>query len=681
MGAFFTNVHVLAPAERAEAAHTAILDCIRRLASERGLVPCEDDAKADRAFIVRRGGTWLSVYDQATESQDIKLLDELAARLSASSRCPALAVLVHDSDQLLLRLFQDGQLGDEVDCGKTKPTLGRWSKVVSPEKQVALRTALASRDLLSEQTLAQVAAVLGIDADNACTGYEYLTESGVVPEGSAHLRFRLAVRPSYERPAEGPPRLTGIQIMVPISLAVGGALRARGTARNEGGAGRSFYVVAHGPAIDAGLVEAEKVHVTPGRGPHGAGAVLEAPAQRTQLPDGRPCFLADFPEGQIPASNAGGIQALAGLDFKETIELQMKAQIETVVVGRAVARGAGDLIVSLVCREAREHPAHHGYTVTVAPTTRRPLRGKSEDPSDYLPLSSPEAIVALAASTLSRAEAASIAVETVETWSHLWQGQFTLEAAIFGAGRPKKPGRATLKADPLTKGAPWRKVRTAFSEANCVGAEHKVQRTLGEAPRGVDGFAFGGSLIRSIVEATGGESPELPTLRLVVSLEGRTDVRELLDRARGIVDDFVRQARCAQAVLMRCRPGGVAWNLDRSEYETACGIHGLHTLHREWSTRFLRGVSADGIWLGPELLARVDRDALAALCHLEPIGETVRAVLRDGATLDALEGALAPVLPSEADWTEAAEARGAEAREAFRALGFTLGGSSTSRAD
>jgi hypothetical protein len=315
MGAFFTNVHVLAPAERAEAAHAAILDCIRSLASERGLVPCEDDAKADRGFIVRRGATWLSVYDQATESQDIELLDELAARLSASSRCPALAVLVHDSDQLLLRLFQDGQVADE------------------------------------------------------------------------------------------------------------------------------------------------------------------------------------------------------------------------------------------------------------------------------------------------------------------------------------------------------------------------------EAPRGVDGFAFGGSLIRSMVEATGGESHELPTLRLVVSLEGRTDVPLLLDRARGIVDDFVRRARCAQAVLMRCRPSSVAWTLDHSAYETACGIHGQHTLHREWCTRFLRGVSADGIWLGPELLARIDRDALAALCRLEPIGETVRAVLRDGATLDALEGALAPVLPSESDWTEAAEARGAEAREAFRALGFTLGGPSKSRAD
>jgi hypothetical protein len=230
-----------------------------------------------------------------------------------------------------------------------------------------------------------------------------------------------------------------------------------------------------------------------------------------------------------------------------------------------------------------------------------------------------------------------------------------------------------LKVDTLTKGAAWKKVRAAFSEANCVGADHREEPTPGVRARGGDGFGFGGNLIRSMVETTGGPSGDLPTLRLVVSLEGRTGVPELVDRARALVDEFVQRARCAQAVLTRCRPGRAAYTLDHSAYEDACGIHGQHTLHREWCTRFLRGVSADGIWLGSELMAHVDRSALEKLCTLEPVGETVRAVLRGGATLDALEATLAPLLPTEADWRDAAKVRGAESKAAFQRLGIDLG--------
>jgi hypothetical protein len=579
------------------------------------------------------------------------------------------------------RRLEDGHPIDKIECGKTKPKIERWSKLVPADKQDRLRASFASRDLLAEQALAKIAGVLGIDERHACTGYGYLTESGEVADAVAHLRFQLAVRPAYERPAEGPPRLTGPAVMVPMSIAVGGVFRAVATALNEGGAGRNFYVVTHGPAIEAGLVEPEKVRVVIGL-PHKGGTVLEAPARKKALPDGRPCFLADFPDGAIPASNAGGREALRGLGTTEAVELHMKAQIHSTVEGRAVAAGSADLVVSLVCREAREHPAHQGYELTVAPTPRKPLRGSSDDPSHYLALASPEAIVALAASTLSQADAAPIALEIVEKWSHLWRRDITLEATFFGEdgpARPTKPGRATLKVATLTKGAAWKRVRAAFSDANCVGADHRLAIKPGEPPRGGDGFAFGGPLVRPFVEVAGRESRNLPTLRLVVSLEGRTDGPQLLEQARTLVDEFARRAQCAQAVLMRCRPGLAAYMLDHSAYEDACGIRGQHTLHREWCTRFLRGVSADGIWLGRELLARVDRAALDVLCHLEPVGETVRAVLRDGMTLDALEATLAPLLPTTADWKEAAHARGTEAREALRQAGIDLDSPKRSR--
>jgi hypothetical protein len=130
-------------------------------------------------------------------------------------------------------------------------------------------------------------------------------------------------------------------------------------------------------------------------------------------------------------------------------------------------------------------------------------------------------------------------------------------------------------------------------------------------------------------------------------------VPEVVGHARALVDEFVTRARCYQAVLIRCSPGIGLWALDRSPYEDVCGIAGQFTLQRRWCTRFLRGVGADGVWLGPDLLARVDRGALQTFCHAEPVGGTLRLVLREGATLEELEGVLAPVLASEQDWKDA----------------------------
>jgi hypothetical protein len=85
-------------------------------------------------------------------------------------------------------------------------------------------------------------------------------------------------------------------------------------------------------------------------------------------------------------------------------------------------------------------------------------------------------------------------------------------------------------------------------------------------------------------------------------------------------------------------------------YETMCNVHGQCTLQHSWLTRFLRGVTRDSTWLGPELVSRIDRAALASVATLEDSKDGVRFQLRPEATLDELEQVLADVLPHEADW-------------------------------
>jgi hypothetical protein len=94
-------------------------------------------------------------------------------------------------------------------------------------------------------------------------------------------------------------------------------------------------------------------------------------------------------------------------------------------------------------------------------------------------------------------------------------------------------------------------------------------------------------------------------------------------------------------------------------YEEVCGIWRHVNLTPEWGSRWLRSCSR-WLWLGPTLLARVDRDAVAAVASVTAVGDHARLVLRDDATLDALEQALAPILPSHEDWLAAVAALGGD---------------------
>jgi hypothetical protein len=653
VGAFFTNVHVRASAGREQAIRTAVLEAVQRLAAQTGLVACKDGLKSDRSIVVGPAGPWVAVLDEATESQDVDLLDGLAKELSVRSGACTLAALVHDSDHLLLRLFEGGRLIDEVDREKKKGHPDRWSSLVPPDTMSSLGVAFGRRDLFAEQTLAEIASLLGLDERTACTGYRYVEHDGVELEGATLLRFRHADRSAHEPRAEGPPKLVGYGAPRTHSTAVGGRLRLEALSRNEGGPSRGLIAVVYGDAIHSGLVVPEVVRVFAG-GP--GQAVYQCAPERRTLKNGRTGFVADLRQAEIPAGNAGGLGALTGVSAERFIELSTRSQLQTVVEGRGVAAGEATLLLTMSARATVDVGVQHAFRVVVAPATRKPMHGQSADPSSYLALDVPETLVALAMSTLEARRAAPIAAEIVERWSELWPAEAKLGAAVFGsksARRPTKPRKVSLKVAGLAESAGWKKLRASFATADFVGAngEHGVEtRAVGEPLRGGNGFAFGRRVAGSRFESADASDRELLTLRLGVDLRGRADVAELVSRGRALVDEFVQRAQCAQAFLARWRPSGPSYLLDTTPYESACGVHGQCTLRHSWATRFLRGVSADGIWLGPDLLARIDRKALEPVTNAEKIGATLRLVLREGSTLDALEAVLSPILPSSDDW-------------------------------
>jgi hypothetical protein len=69
----------------------------------------------------------------------------------------------------------------------------------------------------------------------------------------------------------------------------------------------------------------------------------------------------------------------------------------------------------------------------------------------------------------------------------------------------------------------------------------------------------------------------------------------------------------------------------------------------KWCCRHLRGLS-ERIWLGPPLLARIDRDRLAAIATVTDLGpSSARFDLLPGVELRGLEELLIPILPVSRD--------------------------------
>jgi hypothetical protein len=99
LGAFYTNIALKGPDQ------AAVLTYLRAQGRDAYVAPTLHDVTL--------------VYDLASESQDHRILNALAADLSRAFACPALAALVHDDDFLVYTLFQDGAQVDEYNSDPT----------------------------------------------------------------------------------------------------------------------------------------------------------------------------------------------------------------------------------------------------------------------------------------------------------------------------------------------------------------------------------------------------------------------------------------------------------------------------------------------------------------------------------------------------------------------------------
>lgn len=151
------------------------------------------------AYVSPTVGECTVVYDEECESQDTRILEELAANLSGQFNCPALAVLNHDDDILWYRLFDAGQPVDEYNSSpdyfegaedEAPPPEGGDARKLCrifkseqsvPEVERVLR-AVDADYVFSSERHEDLAKALGLPPFSVGCGYNYL-EEGDLPDG------------------------------------------------------------------------------------------------------------------------------------------------------------------------------------------------------------------------------------------------------------------------------------------------------------------------------------------------------------------------------------------------------------------------------------------------------------------------------------------------------------------
>ena len=653
MGAFFANVQVQARYGSEDEVHALVMAQLREQARKKGLRDAPEGTEATRTVIVGPPGPWIAVYDDAAEGDPTEVA-ALARSLSRATDWRALAALVHDSSQLFVFLYEAGKKLDEVGGGK-KGNVERWRGLVDPAHLPALRSALHAENLFAEDTLRSIATLIGIDEEAISTGCGYLHREGHKPDGATTLRFSLIEALEHERPATGPSRFTARSWNSRSLSAVGGKLHLAAAVHNAGGPSVGVSLILHGPAVEESLIEPQEAVLS-----SQASRTDPHPFERRMLNNGRAGYVADFPSYAIPPaigrefSRPDGVSLedwmrklqRDGVNLSRNQTRSMTSDIHGSVTVRALRVGTAPVYMSFVPLEAREGQFHFGQEVAIIAPPRAPLRAASDHAESLADLEAPHVLVAFAASTLELAEAAPVAANAIEKWGESWSDGGLTSATFFRFDGPprRKPKELHLQAKGFATGRAWRDLRAAMAterEVTVRGGPRQSSLRPGDLIQ--DGFRFGVGL--QLAART--EDSDLPTLQLTIDLRDRRDAEALLQMARSVMNEFVVRAKCAQAFVARW---GSAGSLDTTPYERVCGVSGQCTLRRTWQTRFLRAVSAEGLWLGSKLLQRIDRTALDVVALTDRVGDTLRILLREGSTIDELERVLAPVLPSPEDW-------------------------------
>lgn len=147
---------------------------------------------ASSAYISPELNGWVSIYEGNSESQDDQIIKTLGTTLSTDLQTAVIAFLIHDSSVLYYWLFEDGTLIDQYvsipdyfgpvpDAEKlaARGEAGKLLRHCAPGTDIAqIEQLLHPEDMVvfAEETLEELAGLLGIAAGRVMLGHRYFAE-------------------------------------------------------------------------------------------------------------------------------------------------------------------------------------------------------------------------------------------------------------------------------------------------------------------------------------------------------------------------------------------------------------------------------------------------------------------------------------------------------------------------
>ncbi len=692
MGSFFTNVQVSTKGIDEAEARARVVTAVREWITSQGWIEEGPGEPADREVVIGPAGPWISVYDQATESQDMKLIEGLASVLSQAAKTAAAGILVHDSDVLELRLCREGKVVDrycswpeyfeEVSRRNARKLSGKpekWRELLVDDGNMdRLVQVWSGSRTFAEEVLADTAALLGWEQPRVMVGHRYLsselTGAPESREGYTTLAFRMPRSTSESLTAEGPSSFGQLTLAPVTELSVGDPLELTATAQSAGGADEGLEVWVGGPALEQGLISIDEVLLRAATRPGKPGSDPSTPRVREEVgafeSDGTSRL--DF---AIPAG-VGDIwslaQAMPGA-MQQATERMISSQVYLILRGTVHSPGSAELEIEVApLGNLEEGAAGAVTTLRVSPAPRRPSP-MPPAPVEHIPgqaaamsaqlraMETPSTLFALIALGLDREECGPLAAEAFERWHsamHGGCGGQPLELTLM-QDVSTRAETLEIRAETLARAKPWKRLREELSSCLEFSATVGSPVPSGVVPGWVGDLLSGAANLGARLERRYGFALHTtlypsPAARegaavhlgfwLDISGEelGGTEAEELLGV---LMDELMGRGMGHQAIL-----GKWAWSPGLSAaltpYEQVCGVYGYCTTQRDWITRYLRGVTPT-MWLCEELWRHIDQPSrLSEVVTIEPVGDARRLDLRDDKTLDDLEKVLAPLLPN-----------------------------------
>jgi ankyrin repeat protein len=149
-----------------------------------------EEIATSRALVTDQKNGWVTIYDEASDAQDIREIRSVAKCLSAKTSSSVLALLVHDSDVFLYLLYDHGRLVDQFDSHpgyfgavsaaqrkKWSGHFARLAKLAPRATTAAIREALTAPRAFAEERASQFARLMGIERSRAVLGFRHAKQS------------------------------------------------------------------------------------------------------------------------------------------------------------------------------------------------------------------------------------------------------------------------------------------------------------------------------------------------------------------------------------------------------------------------------------------------------------------------------------------------------------------------